>query len=369
MRISRWATYAVGVLASAALIAGCSSNGSGSLTQPPAASAPNAMSPSGHGGGGIMPMHRGLKDTFIGAGPMGNVHTDHRKSWVSPAAVGAPRLYFASDSGTNDVYIFLMPSMKLVGTLTGFTEPQGECADNKGNIFITNTGTSQIYQYSRTGTLLATYSDPYGYPVGCAWDPSTGHLAVTDIFDFSYPYDGDVLIYTSPSSSPTQLRNPSQYYYYFAGYDTSGNLWVDGRDPSGVFILSYCTASSCGTIPTSGGTIYFPGAVQWDGTRSQWVVFDQLCGDTTAACSYPVSGSGALGSPTTYMTYNSSPVCDLIQGVIAADRKNYVAGGDYEYCGVASSTFNRWAYTGGGNPTNDTTNGASLPVGAAISTK
>src|SRR5215472_11930436 len=79
MRISRLATYAVSVLAAAALIAGCSSNGSG---MQPSASAPNSLSPSGHGSGGMMPLHRGLKDTFIGVKRIGKVHTDHHKSWV-----------------------------------------------------------------------------------------------------------------------------------------------------------------------------------------------------------------------------------------------------------------------------------------------
>lgn len=374
MKISRWATYAVGVVAATALIAGCSSNGGGGAMQPPSGVAPNSVSPSAHGSGSglMMPLHHGhsLQDAFIGSGPMGKVHPNHHKSWISPAAAGAPRLFFASDSGTNSVYVYRLPGFALVGTLTGFSEPQGECSDNKGNIFIANTGTSQVYQYSRTGTLLATYSDSLGYPVGCAWDPATGNLAVTDIFDFAYPYSGDVLIYTSPSSTPTQLRNPAQYYYYFAGYDTSGNLWVDGRDASGAFILSYCGASSCSTINLSGGTIYFPGAVQWDGVRSTWVVFDQLCNNGNNACSYPVSGSGALGTPTMYNNYNGGGDCDLIQAVIAANQRRYVAGGDYEYCGAASSTFDRWAYPAGGTPTNDTALTAyALPVGAAISTK
>ncbi len=365
MKITRSAAYAVGVLAAAALLAACSSSGSstGALGLAPA-----AVPDSSHG---VNPMHHGhgIADTFIGVKWNGmKVHRDTRKSWVSPDAALAPRLYFASDSGTYDVYIYTMPDMALKGTLTGFSEPQGECSDTHGNIYIANTGGFQVLEYSRTGTLLNTYTDSYGYPVGCAVDPATGNLAVANLFGNSGA--GQVLVFSSPSSSPTVLTNPSGYFYYFLGYGPGSDLWVSGRNPSGFYQLSVCGVSSCSTLNLTGGTIYFPGAVQWDNARGQWVVFDQLCNDTTEACSYPVNGT-ALGTPTTYSNYNEGSVCDLIQGVIAAKGKKYVAGGDYEYCGTASSSFNRWGYTGGGTPTNHVIpdNSYTLPTGAAISTK
>lgn len=356
MRISRSATYAVGVVVAAALLAGCSSSGS-----PSSGLAPSAGMNSNHVGSPL-----NLKSTFIGVKQVGNIHTNHHKSWVSPDAARAPRLYFASDYGSNTVDIYTMPGMAMKGQLTGFSGPQGECADTHGNIWIANTNTLQVFEYSRTGTLLNTINDSYGYPAGCAVDPATGNLAVTNIIGVSGA--GQVLVYTSPSSSPTVLTNPSQYEYFFAGYGPGSSLWVDGRTSSGAYIMSGCGASSCSTIPLSGGTIYFPGAVQWDGVRGTWVAFDQLCGNAAASCSYPVSASGVLGAATTYSNYNSGAVCDMVQGVIAANGKNYVAGGDYEYCGTANTTVNRFAYPAGGNPTNNSQTIVE-PIGAAISTK
>jgi hypothetical protein len=262
-----------------------------------------------------------------------------------------------------------MPDMELKGILTGFDEPQGLCSDAHGNIYVANTGAHQVLEYSRTGTLLNTYTDSYGYPVGCAVNPTNGALAVTDISGFSGP--GQALVFATPSSTPILLENPSQSAYYFAGYDDGGDLWVDGKDYGGSYILSECGASSCSTIKLRGGTLYFPGAIQWDGTSGNWVLFDQLCGNVQAACSYPVSVGGALGSPTYYFNYNGSAVCDMVQGVIAADRKKYVAGGDLDFCDYASSTYDRFAYPSGGDPTNYATVSAyfSAPIGAAISAK
>ena len=105
---------------------------------------------------------------------------------------------------------------------------------------------------------------------------------------------------------------------------------MSGRDSYGSYILSDChqRASSCSTITLTGGTIYFPGAVQWDGTRSEWVVWDQLCGDSDAACSYPVSASGVLGTPTQYENYEGTGDCDMVQGVIGGNKHGFVIGGE-----------------------------------------
>jgi hypothetical protein len=364
MRISKSATYAVSALVAASLLAACSGSNSGMQS--------SGLTPSGGTdmarGQGASPLHHGAQDAFIAVHPYGAPHPNHRKSWISPDAAKAPRLFFAADSGEEEVNIYTMPGMSLKGQITGLDEPQGECSDSKGNVYVDNTGSTQVLEYSRTGTLLNTYTDSYGYPVGCSVDPATGNLAVSNIFGFSGA--GQVLVFSSPSAQPTVLSNPSQYYYYFVGYGPGSNLWVSGKDSSGLYRVSGCSTTSCSTINLTGGTIYFPGNVQWDNVRSTWVLWDQLCNDSEAACSYPVSASGALGTPTDYLTYAGGDVCDMVQGIIAANGKNYVAGGDYEYCGTASSTFDRWGYTGGGEPTNYATVGAySIPDGAAISTK
>jgi len=364
MSISRSAAYAMSVLAAAALVAGC--NGASSTGMTPASGTGTSMA--SHAGSGFTPLAHRAQDAFIGVQP-GKIHNGHTKTWISPDIARSPRLFFQSDYGNSVVDVYAMPSMTLKATLSGFSGPQGLCADSAGNVYVDNTNTLQVLKYSRTGSLLATYNDSYGYPVGCSVDPATGNLAVSNIFGLSGA--GQILVFTSPSASPTVLSNPSQYYYYFVGYGPGSSIWTSGKNSYGTYMVSGCGSSSCSTIPLSGGTIYFPGGVQWDNSRGEWVLFDQLCNDSNEACSYPVSGSGVLGTPTDYSNYNGGGACDIVQGTIAAHGMKYVAGGDYEYCGGSSSFSGRWAYTAGGTPTNYATNASPYfePIGAAISTK
>jgi hypothetical protein len=352
MRISGSVSYAIGVMAAVAILAGCSGSGAGSQYSP--------VSPVGAGSGMTGMGHTAHvldRHNTITALKAVKVHSDHHKSWVSPEAGGLPRLYFASDSGNNDVYIFQMPQMTLVGTLTGWNEPQGECADKSGNVWVTNTNSNQIVQLSRTGATLKTLTDPDGYPVGCAINPTNGDLAVTDIFDFSGA--GGVLIYSGGTGTPTRISNPAQYEYYFDGYDPNGNLFVDGWSyPSFTFTISMLPAGSSTMTSTNiSGTIpLFPGMVQWYHVGNYLAVGDQ---DADAVYWYSVSGSTLTYTGETSLT----GATDLVQGVIAANHQRYLAGGD-----AAGATVNRWRWDAGGSPTNSA-GGVVEPIGAAISTK
>ena len=91
---------------------------------------------------------------------------DSRPSQMSPDAKKAKQYLYVSDSGTNDVQVYAWPKPKSpVGTLTGFTEPQGICADTSGNVYITNTGAHNILEYKGGATSPSqTLNDPDGLP-------------------------------------------------------------------------------------------------------------------------------------------------------------------------------------------------------------
>ena len=92
------------------------------------------------------------------------------------------RLLYLSDAGTNDVVVYRYPSLVEAGVLTGFDEPQGECVDKAGNVWITNSLVSNVLEYAHGGTTaIATLSDRGQYPVGCSVDEKSGTLAVSNI--------------------------------------------------------------------------------------------------------------------------------------------------------------------------------------------
>jgi hypothetical protein len=363
MRISKTAAYALSTLAAAALLAACSGLGGSSSSS---GSAPSGVTPPAGSHVPFMANHKG--------GLPGNtavhsfaVHPDHSKSWISPDVARAPRLLFVSDDGTNDVLIFTMPAMALKGTLTGFSEPQGMCSDASGNIWITNTSTSQVFQYSRTGQLLKTLSDADYFPVGCAVNRSNGDLAVTNIVNVS-DEPGNVMIYKGGTGSGSPLTNSNQYEYFFPTYDASGNLWVDGFSNSFEYILSVCPASgdSCNTASLSGGTLYFPGGLNWDRVGGNLILGDQECQEEAASCQYTAttSGSSATITGSTDLKNYDGTNCDVDQGTLAPFSK-YFAGPCITE-GTSVSTANRWPFPGGGSSTSHSTS-VSEPIGSAIS--
>jgi hypothetical protein len=358
MRISNETRNGLLLCTAVAVLAACSS---------PTAQQPAALTP---------PASNAAHPRMIPApaAHIGAARPHHGKSWISPDARRAPRLLFIADYGSSVVDIFTMPNLALKGQLTGFSFPEGECTDLSGNIWIANTGAMQLLQYSRTGTLLRTLSDPGEYPSSCAVNKN-GDLAVANIENASAG-PGNVTVFANASGSGTPYTNPSFYQYFFVGYDPNGNLFFDGTNSSRT--SSYLGelpsgSSSTQLITLSGGTLHTAGFIQWYRTGAYLALGDQACGGTTSSCVYWVSVSGSAGTitgTTSLTNYSGGNVCDLVQGVIGANGERYLAGMDYEYCGYTATTTNRWPYEAGGSPTNyNYTAGLVEPIGAAISTK
>jgi hypothetical protein len=295
-------------------------------------------------------------------------HRDRRPSWISPEVKRTTQLLFVSDAGTGDVDMYKLPALKLVGTITGFAQPQGECAGNEGDVWITDTNARTIYEVSHEGRLESKLSDVYGYPDACAWDPKSGQLAVMNLFDLNGA-SGDVLIYARGSSVATPYTNPAQYYYYFGGYDGSSNLFFDGRSATGAFVLSELRneANSAQTVTINHGKIYFPGMVQWQTSDGTLLVGDQDCRDESASCVYRLAtsdGGAKITGGTRLETAAGGQVCDLVQGV---EANGEIMGSDNNFCGTYPSGTDIWPYPKGGKPQANNNSGAVTPVGAALS--
>ena len=370
MRISISASCTAGIVAAAAILAGCSSGGSPSagLGSPVPASVafnPNQLAQTSSVGPAI---------PTLAVKPVAQ-RPDHRNSWVSPDAGKAHQLLFVTDADVGDVYIYKFPSLKPEGTRTGFNDPLGMCSDAKGDVWLANALGYQMIELSHSGKRLNTLTDTTGYPVACAVDLRTGNLAVVNVGLSSGP--GGILVYADAKGTPMAYTDPSMPRPYFVAYDRSGNFYVDGDDVSGNFILAECAvgcaSNGMSTISISGGTIYAPGFVQWYVPGGYLAVGDQYClhDGERQSCMYSVSISGSSGTitNTTYLNNSSgTPACDVVQAVIFPNNK--ITGSDYEYCNRAATTTYVWPFSVGGNPKDSYANpDYMLPEGVAISTK
>jgi hypothetical protein len=155
----------------------------------------------------------------------------------------------------------------------------------------------QIYEYSRRGVLLTTINDALGYPAGCAIDPKTGDLAVTNILDSVSPYrPGSVLIYKHATGMPKVYSGRNLFEYFYDSYDSNGNLYVDRCASTvcadgGTFQLAELPkhGKSINALSVSGGTVYFPAMVQWYAKGNDLLVGDQKCGGAVTALAFTKS--------------------------------------------------------------------------------
>jgi hypothetical protein len=372
----RLGPYIAGILASAALLAGCSAGGSQS-----SALGQTGLSPAQQG---AYP-NRGVAIAYqhMAAFPLKPGHRDHRKSWVSPDVHLLPRLLYVSDSFTLNIDVFTMPNLVLKGTITGAGTPLGLCDDKSGNIWAADLSGVRLVQYNlRTnGTApLQTLDDATGLPVSCAVNSVNGDLAAANIFSFLGA--GSVLIFKAGVGPPDQeLTDPDIGFLEFVGYDGTGNLFATGTDAAGTgFVLAEATLLTSGsygpltTVPVTGGAIFAPGQIQWDRQTQTLVLGDQLCNDTVNACLYQATVSGgtaALGPAIPLLDSAGNPACDVTEFVIskAPKAKMGAAGSSLNVCNGDPNSVDRWHFPAGGTPTNSNTTDVAFPFGAALSVK
>jgi len=273
---------------------------------------------------------------------------------VPPAKSGAARasaLLYVSDTVTGDVYVFSYPKGKLVQTLTGFTDPAGECVDAAGNVFIANTGSSNVLEYAHGGSSpIATLNDAGYFPVGCAIDPVSGNLAVSN-FPESSSANGDVVIYKHAKGRPTgHYTSSTMNQMLLCGYDGSGNLFVDGLGQASAFEFAELPKGGSKLVSIAlNQAIQSAGGVQWDGSHI-------AVGDQSTNTIYQFAISGKRGTLAGSTALGGASV--VFQFWIDGSR---VVGPD-----SGLSDVGIWRYPGGGSALKTIT-GLYAPLGATVS--
>jgi hypothetical protein len=291
-----------------------------------------------------------------------NEAPDFDASWMAPGAKAASQLLYVSDLKTFDVYVYSFPSLKLTGKLHGFEDPEGECIDTAGNVWIVDTQGKTIVEFSHGGANpIAKLADPAGNPAGCAVDALSGDLAVTNLYGNSGP--GSVIVFRNARGTPHIYSNSQFHSYYYAGYDSKGDLYVSGTTLKGTYLLGALPhdGTSLSLVKISGGSLYVPGTVAWRG--STLVLGDQRCKNRQGSCFYESSVTDKTAHITHVIPLSGS--CDVAQAWVGSTQ--VVGANDAAYCTPRRSTVDIWRYPAGGKPSSSVT-GPGIPVGAAVST-
>jgi hypothetical protein len=332
-------------MAATSLLAGCSGGANSQL-------APTGGSQ--NGGASSTLLHSSLAQLTSVVSPKAHVQLRHVTGThpIKPDCCAYAKTLFVSDSGTNEVQMYDFPSNTYIGELSpppeGFSEPQGMCSDNKGNVFVTNTGESTIDEFSHNGTFIQALSDPGQYPVSCAFDKSTGNLAAGNIVSTS-DGAGSIALYTNASGTPQIISGSGIQRVYFMAYaGKTGVLYFDGENSSYETAYGSLQNGTVTNLSITGGTVEFPGTVNWSAQTQTMNI-----GDQDGAVLYQISPTGAItgSTPLTGST-------DIVQGTIKGPR---FIGPDAGSAGVEI-----YAYPAGGSPQSSIT-GLSEPIGSAVS--
>ena len=223
----------------------------------------------------------------------------HGKSWMQPGVKGRDLLYAAVGSG---ITVYTYPRGHLVGSLgVGGTYL---CNDTAGNVFIpAGAFGTQILVYAHGATKAkATLNDPYP-AVACSVDPTTERVAVTAGFG------GGIVIYPYKPKQGWRYakvyRDPDLQSIIFCAYDKNGNLFVDGKDSAGDFVVAEMPkGSQTFNAITLDQPIKTGGSIQFDG--KYLAIADYGAGYPTAAVVYRFALSGSSGTRISKTTLDDS---------------------------------------------------------------
>ena len=274
------------------------------------------------------------------------------------AVAAAGTKIFVSDASNNVVDIF-NTSGKMIGQLTGFSQPQGLATDLKGNLYVADTNNSQILvfapPYKKAPKKLA---DPGFFPAGVAVMTvgSTTYVGVSNICSAPSCGQGGFIVYKNGKSKGA-FQSSSINRVYFLDFDLKGNLYADGTNANGaVTVGEIAKATKGGTnfvALTTNNVINFPGGVQV--TIKGKIAIDDQTG--AAVYTYNPPKNGSLGNPiaTTPVTGSSDPV------TVALTSNNK----DLWTADAGLGQSNEFAYPKGGSILKSITVGG-LPIGVAL---
>jgi DNA-binding beta-propeller fold protein YncE len=281
-------------------------------------------------------------------------------------------LYVTNSDGLVSVYRYWQHT--LVGVLTPFRMPLGECVDAAGDVYIADYSEKALLEYAHgSAKPLRRILDTGFHPYGCAVDPATGNLAVANYEDTTYSGYGDdtgnVAIYLGAKGNPVYYAS-NDGRVSSLGYDDRGNLLIaDGEyeyygyfDQTRFYYLPK-KSSQLLSIDLPNTQFYsgwpFVDSINYDG--KYWVVVtdDRLYRYTINIKAQEIDElqlSGGTGSVAEIYLYRQTPKAPATQVVGGGSRNS-------------DPFVGYWKYPAGGDPYYEITADLDGPFGVAISLK
>jgi hypothetical protein len=292
------------------------------------------------------------------------------RSWMNPMAKKENLIYVSTSpyQGIPVVEVYSWGKRERIGDLRDAANPRFLCSDKTGDVFVPDSGTSQIFEYAHGGTSpIAVLKDTDYSPRACSSDAVTGDLAVVDYDAKGY----GIAIYQNASGTPIRHSDERFKTLAFCGYDATGNLFVDGISNSPTLFTDFILAE----FPKGGKSFteiklepanfipHRPGSVQWDGRYM--AVGD--AGDNTAL-QYRITGSTGTHQGTAYLDLGEGLVHQfwipkfgdrvLTAHIVGAQ---FLVGARHDFGDIGF-----WNYPNGGYP-NHLLVGPDHPLGITVS--
>lgn len=195
-------------------------------------------------------------------------------SALTPRSVHAKRssnsslLYVVMRQGVVDILSY--PQCEKLGTLKSAAHTTAPVVANRtnGRILINVRGSLDEYAHGGQKPIAQIHPTPsYGDAVHYAFDPTSSDIAVSFQSDFG-SVSGTVGVYPTPSSQPTVYTVPGMSYPKYLGYDTEGDLFVDGsNDGRANLVLAELAKGTqqFRQLSFDATNLTNMGSIQWDG--------------------------------------------------------------------------------------------------------
>ena len=174
----------------------------------------------------------------------------------SPAMAKAQRPLLYATAGDSQMLVYLYPHLKQRFDLSPGAQPERECSDRQGDVFVFTL--DGLVEYHHGGVSPVTTIDVEGE--SCSVDPVTGDLAVTE------EYESEILIFRDtklgwhlPATRTVSFQPAS------CAYDDQGNLYVDATLGGKLALAELPKGMKTFTSIEVNQPFKLAGSVQWDG--------------------------------------------------------------------------------------------------------